>query len=520
MMDQSRQTDVRSASPCQRLIPAALLLGTFVLRAFHPAQPIVENAVGRQIPTAMVARNLERGSGFLRPLLDTGPHPNLFLVEPPLYAQLVAWLRASTHAPREILGRLLSAAGFTLAAWGLWRLAARRGHTTTAAYALLILATLPVGMRYGRAFQPDALMSGCWWAALCCWDDICSQPRSRTQKRRLAMALGFTACALALKLIWAFLLIPVVWALMTSHQDSGRMRKLVFLGLAILPALAWYGYAAVSLRSTGGSVASADNAAIWLASPGQLFAWSPWVTVLRTVARAYTLPVLILASIGLARVLPRDRAAQGFLLACGLTFLIFAPKFHHEYYALVPAPFAAWAVALGLKGIPSPAPRCVWLAACGLVVWGTFSAWRTFQTPPEWQGIEAAGTRLQQLTAPGSFLVASEALLYYADRPGGRMEWSPDAARRAAGEWRGVDSDPNRWKQVAQPLDLIDFYRTHGAEWFADLPRPSPSADQDPVFSLHALLRERYRVCCETPVFLVDLRTQIGTDHAQPPARP
>ena len=36
---------------------------TFLIRALHPGQPIVENYVGRQVPTAMVARNLERGLG-------------------------------------------------------------------------------------------------------------------------------------------------------------------------------------------------------------------------------------------------------------------------------------------------------------------------------------------------------------------------------------------------------------------------------------------------------------------------
>ena len=53
-----------------RLALAALLLATFALRALRADQPIVENYVGRQVPTAMVARNLDRGSGLLRPQLD------------------------------------------------------------------------------------------------------------------------------------------------------------------------------------------------------------------------------------------------------------------------------------------------------------------------------------------------------------------------------------------------------------------------------------------------------------------
>ena len=52
----------------------------------------VENYVGRQVPTAMVARNLDRGSGILRPQLETAPFPNYFVVEPPLYESLVVAL--------------------------------------------------------------------------------------------------------------------------------------------------------------------------------------------------------------------------------------------------------------------------------------------------------------------------------------------------------------------------------------------------------------------------------------------
>ena len=106
----------------ERLAVWALLAATFAVRAIHPDQPIVENYVGRQIPTAMVARNLERGSGFLRPQLDTGPFPNLFLVEPPIYAQVVVLVRpASLGSIWKATGRLVSAAATTLAAWGLYR---------------------------------------------------------------------------------------------------------------------------------------------------------------------------------------------------------------------------------------------------------------------------------------------------------------------------------------------------------------------------------------------------------------
>src|SRR5262249_59123562 len=86
-----------------RAWPLGPLLATvFLVRLVQLDQPIVENYVGRQIPTAMVARNLERGSGFLYPQLDTAPLPNYFVVEPPLYESSLFALR---RAPGPALGQ-------------------------------------------------------------------------------------------------------------------------------------------------------------------------------------------------------------------------------------------------------------------------------------------------------------------------------------------------------------------------------------------------------------------------------
>src|SRR4051812_35740066 len=150
---------------------AGLLALSFAIRAVDADQPIVENYVGRQIPTAMVARNLERGSGFLRPQLDTAPLPNLFLVEPPIYALAVAGLRRLTGLALEPAGRLVSALAIALGGWGLHGLVRRREGARVALLAVAAFALLPVTLRYGRAFQPDALMLGLLVAGLRCCDE-------------------------------------------------------------------------------------------------------------------------------------------------------------------------------------------------------------------------------------------------------------------------------------------------------------------------------------------------------------
>src|SRR5215831_4333386 len=149
---------------------APLLAVVLLIRLIHLDQPIVENYVGRQVPTAMVARNLERGSGFLYPQLDTAPFPNYFVVEPPLYECGVVALRWATWLSLEPAGRLVSALATAVAGWGLFELIRRRSGRRAAWLAVVAFAAFPVTLRYGRAVQPDATMLGAAVAGLACWD--------------------------------------------------------------------------------------------------------------------------------------------------------------------------------------------------------------------------------------------------------------------------------------------------------------------------------------------------------------
>ena len=90
-------------------------------------------------------------------------------------------------------------------------------------------------------------------------------------------------------------------------------------------------------------------------------------------------------------------------------------------------------------------------------------------------------------------MAASEALLFQADRRGCRMEWTDDAAARAAGEWGGSP-------EVESPLDLIEYYRRRGARYFADLGSRDPLS---PRKGLHDAVRRRYKVIVDSPEVLI-----------------
>ena len=112
-----------------------------------------------------------RRPGFLRPQLDTAPFPNYFVVEPPsLSALAVALLRSDSAGGWRLRAASSRRLAIGLGAWGLFGLVRRRDGEATALAAVVAFSLFPITLRYGRAFQPDALMLGACWRGLDCWD--------------------------------------------------------------------------------------------------------------------------------------------------------------------------------------------------------------------------------------------------------------------------------------------------------------------------------------------------------------
>jgi 4-amino-4-deoxy-L-arabinose transferase-like glycosyltransferase len=472
-----------------------LLLATFLIRAASASQPLVENYVGRQVPTAMVARNLDRGSGFLWPQLDTAPFPNYFLVEPPLYEACVVLFERATGIGLTEAGRIFSAFATALAAWGLYVLARPREGARTALLAVAVLAIFPLTIRYGRAFQPDASMLGAVVAGLACWDRYQSQPHG------LWFVAGWLlfAFGLALKITAAFLLVPLVFGILGTR----RLATVIAALSTLLPALVWYAWAFHLLEAPGGSGAAAQNQSIWLGllwtstpfKPDTL-KWVGWFLVVR----AFTPLGLGLALVGLWNTARANRDCRRLWWTWGISGLaamaLLAEKLHHEYYWLIVAPVAAVGVAralVWLVGFHRTAPIAVTAILLFLCFWQVRTTW---QTPPEWTGLTQAASSVKTIVPRGAWLAAPEALLFQADRRGCRMEWTRPAVERAAREWATGDD-------VANPLELIEYYRRQGARYFADLGTRAEGSGRK---GLHDAIRRRYKVIVDSPhVLIADL---------------
>lgn len=476
---------------------ALVLAGGALIRALHADQPIVENYVGRQIPTAMVALNLDRGSGFLHPQLDTAPFPNYFVVEPPVYQGLVVGLRRLSGLSLEASGRLTSALAATLAAWGVFVLVARREGWRAAIAASAAFSMLPITLRYGRAFQPDALMIGACAAGLACWD----LAGRRTDRRGwlLAGAWLLLALGVAAKATAAFLL-PVAFLTIGPKRS---WKSALLLATTLAPVAAWWFWADYLLGTSTGSRAAADNRDIWMRLIGFGWVGSPetWASVGRYLGvRAFT-PLGLLGAIwGLWP--RRDAAGRRSLwwvwTGLGLAAMgLVGEKLRHEYYWLCLAPVVAAGLGIAWNRMDAKLPAIALgtsLIFAGLCLALSISTWRT---PDEWKNLDRAA-RAVALSAPGDgWLVAPEALLYQARRRGCRLEYSDKASARAGREWGGEG------EVVRTPLELVEFYRTKGAEWLADV---GAGPDDAPRMALHAGIRRRYKVVVDRPeVFLAKL---------------
>jgi hypothetical protein len=123
----------------------------------------------------------------------------------------------------------------------------------------------------------------------------------------------------------------------------------------------------------------------------------------------------------------------------------------------------------------------------------------TWRTPPEWASLAEAAAAVRAAVPEGAWVVAPEALLYASDRRGCRLEFTPRAARRAAGEW-GADLVGDG----TDPLALVEFYHARGAGFVADLGAGGVEhASPRTRLTLREAIRRRYNVLVDRPGVLI-----------------
>lgn len=445
-----------------------VVVARITLEFTHLNQPLFEGYVGRQIPTAMVARDLARGGDFLHPQLQTGPFPSYFLVEPPVYAQIVAWMNQASGLKLETCGRSVSLTGVLLVSIAIWRYFSRNCQRDSAFFAIACWLALPVSLKYGRAFQPDMLALGLIFFGLC-------EQAGGKKKSNLKSLLLFTIISLALAM--KVTLAPLLVASFAFDDNTDRRKRSAWLLksiLMLLPAIAWYVYVILFMK-TPGSVSggqSADGFYYWMkmVGPLALLANDSFRTIwINPLLNAWTPFAVLLLPIAFL-LMRRDRFLGFSLLGIILWLLLVGGKAHHGYYWLVPAPWLAIVAGIfaaddhiklfSLRKLQYACGLRKTMLIC-LMITGFYQSRNTWKTPCEWLPLTADLNRIRHFLDenPSQFVIAHEAAIYTLDRPGLRWEWSPQAQQRAASafDYGQLSGDP--------PAALLAFYQNRGGRW-------------------------------------------------------
>ena len=179
-----------------------------------------------------------------------------------------------------------------------------------------------------------------------------------------------------------------------------------------------------------------------------------------------------------------DRLWLAWLVAAVLALALVPGKLHHEYYALLLSPSMAVGIYRAVSNRDRRGFTYVMWAAAFLLFMGPASNARRIVVPEAWRSAPLAAHAIDRLTATSDLIAAPEALLFLADRKGCRLEYQPKARLRAAGEW-GATIDR------ADPLALVELYRSKGAKYVADL---WPVGGEPDRSALHEAIRRRYNV--------------------------
>ena len=442
--------------------------------------PLLEAAAGKQTHTAMVARNLYRGSSsWARPRVDDIGHPGYFVKEAPVLPGAVAALYGVLGGTHEWVGRLLPMLAWLAATPAVVAIAASFGGGVTPWIAGVWYAIAPLGFVYSRAFMNDALAVAASILALrtaLAWREA---PRSKG-----ALIAGlWVALAILLKLHAAFWLAPAMATLaFWPGEIPGRSRLRFLAAMAIGGALAapWYVHAWSIHRDY--PIPGAMTSTGWI-DPSLWWRPALYETILsQEIWMVFTPAGVAVAALG---VLDRRRGGAawaslfawslGVVLQCLLfaTRLFDEPARRTEYYHLAMVPIGAVWMGLGFARILDRLSsrrllRTVSVAILVLTILA-FTAIATVEAlaiPREYDRLVENCSAVRRATQPDDEIaVVSDrpaTVLYYCDRRGltllsGEARTPETLATRDAAATARITAELQRVRYMYLPFpDLLE----------------------------------------------------------------
>lgn len=448
------------------------VLAGVLIRLINIDLPILEGANSRQIQTALITRNLlVNGFDFLHPQINSLPEPRYYILEPPLYNTLVAFLYLP-FGVHEYLGRLVSILSFAGTCYFIYRIASVHINASAARAAVLAFSLFPLSIIFTRAFQPDPLalfLSVGFIYFTVGWID--------GNSRNPGWAIFFGALAFFTKPPYMFILLPLTLYGLAQKGKRFLTRWEVYLALVflVIPPVLWSNHAK-NVAALYPYLDYQGNFALsnWF-DVSTFFHYSFYKTVFEWLSGMILTPIgftLLLMGLFVKGKPSGDRLLGFWLLGVVIYDLMFHKHIHtHEYYHLPLLPVAAlligkaWWFFFEQEGSPGktlgnrPAFRIVW----GLVLVGMVYGYSNsgFKLPASVKDFQVEQASLNQNTKDEDLIIVTESrYLYYGNNIGWRLPYNIEKYSKELDYWlpEGYGSSVH--------VSLIEAWRKQGAAYF------------------------------------------------------
>lgn len=328
----------------------ALLVVAFAIRLEGITAPPFDNAVARQLQSAVLARTYYFTGSTIR-----SPEERRVVaawrnedkpIEPPVMELIAAGAYRVLGYEALWLPRMLSALWWTGGVFLLYLIALRFQRRPAALATCAVFALLPFGVLASRSFQPDPLLVAAVLAAVLTILRYDEQP----SPKRLAAAGVAAAIAFVIKpgvpVAIVFAVFLALGVRRVGVRAAVKSRDTAALVASVIPMFGWYAYGTLATTFLRGHVSAKVSPSL-LATSGFWRGWWNQIVYVLTYPRlsgAITLLVIAAAALGVLVAKPgRARTLLvGLWIGYALYGLVFTANIStHNYYSLLLIPIVA-----------------------------------------------------------------------------------------------------------------------------------------------------------------------------------
>jgi hypothetical protein len=462
-----------------RLALACLILLGLAIRVPHLADPPLGTRLYR---SALLARgyavaHLPGFSAAERRAAEISAS-RLAPIEPPVFERVAAIVYRVSGREALWIPRLIGVIFWLGGALAIWWLVAPTAGRLAGLAGVGVFLFLPFAVTFSQSFQPDGLLTALTAAAIAAMMRHNRKPGRWSGPPALALAAG----AVFIKPMALFFVVPVELACATRRHGwaKGLVRSIVWTLAVLVPAAAWYVYVAFAAPSV-----FEDRF-----FPQLLVRAVFWTDWLRMLHRVVTLPLLVLALMGV--ILSRGPMRRPLAAAWGgyLVFgLLFTHHIHtHDYYSLPLLVLVAWALGALVARVaelrPAKMSRLPVAAVIAVMVASILWGWQTryYRSGPESAQWTARFERIGRVVRHSASVISLDGnygapLSYHGRLVASNLPLSID---------RAVDALAGRGTTVTAETRRASL----GGDYFVCTLQPELDAQPD----LRALLDQRFRV--------------------------